>query len=117
MSAGVFDISATACHIGHMDKAEHGRRLKTAMASRGFDRTVIADAVGVRVRTVTNWTSGKTMPPPAHHQALRRLLGPYDDDGDAVEVALATSELSGWRQDAVRSVYRKHLDEQHSEAI
>lgn len=100
-----------------MTKVEHGRRLKTAMAARGFDRNVVADAVGVRVRTVTNWTSGKTMPPPVHHQALHRLLGPYDSNGDAVEVALATSELSGWRQDAVRSVYRKHLEDQRSEAI
>lgn len=100
-----------------MDKAEHGRRLKAAMAEHGFDRQVIADATDVKVRTVTNWTSGQTMPPPVMLTKLRKLLGPYDDLGDPVEVALARSELPGWRQDAVRSAYRKHLHEHRSQAV
>ena len=48
-----------------MDKAEHAARLRAAMATRNADRRVVADAVGVSVRTVTNWSTGATMPNPA----------------------------------------------------
>lgn len=98
-----------------MDKAEHGRRLKSAMAAARVDRQVAADAAGVKTRTVTNWTSGATMPSEAERMALRDLLGPYDSPGDPVEVALSHSELIDWRQDAVRSEYRRHLQEQRKE--
>lgn len=100
-----------------MDKAEHGRRLKSAMAARGFTREQIADATGVNVRTVTNWTTGKTSTPEMNKATLRRMLGEYDSTGDPVEVALSHSELTDWRQDAVRSAYRRHLHEQRSEAV
>lgn len=100
-----------------MDKAEHGRLLKSAMSAAGVNRQAIADATGVRVRTVTNWTRGETWPSESDRAKLRRLLGPYDDDGDAVELALSRSTLNDWRQDAVRSVYRRHLHEQRAEDV
>lgn len=99
-----------------MDKQQHGLRLKAAMAAQGKDRSVVADAVGVKVRTVTNWTSGATMPSDREREALRRLLGRYDDMGDPVEVAVRQSELHEWRQDAVLSTYKRNLHEQRGEA-
>lgn len=98
-----------------MDKAEHGRRLKGAMATQAKGRDLVADYTGVKVRTVTNWTSGATMPSDKERAALRRLLGNYDDPGDPVEVAVRQSELREWRQDAVLSVYKRNLHEQRSE--
>lgn len=98
-----------------MDKAEHGRRLKGAMAAQAKDRQVVADYTGVKVRTVTNWTSGATMPSDTERAALRRLLGAYDDPGDPVEVAVRQSELQEWRQDAVLSTYKRNLHEQRGE--
>lgn len=99
-----------------MDKAEHGRRLKAAMAARAVGRETVADVADVKVRTVTNWTSGSTMPSDKERVALRRLLGPYDEPGDPVEVALGQSELVEWRRDAVRSVYKRNLYEQREQA-
>lgn len=99
-----------------MDKHEHGTRLKTAMAARGMGRDVVADAADVKPRTVTNWTSGATMPSEKERAALRRLLGAYDDPGDPVEVAVRHSELVDWRQDAVLSTYKRNLYEQRGEA-
>jgi len=98
-----------------MDKTEHGKRLRAAIAARRFDRQVIADATGVRPRTVTNWTTGKTMPSAVEREALKRLLGEYDAAGDQVEVAVRSSELQEWRQDAVLSFYKRNLHEQHGE--
>lgn len=102
-------------HAESVDKRQHGSRLKAAMAARGYDRQVVADSAGVRVRTVTNWTSGSTMPSGVEREALRRLLGPYDSDGDPVEVAVRSSGLSDWRQDAVLSFYKRNLAEQRAE--
>lgn len=99
-----------------MDKREHGLRLKAAMASRGLGREVVADTAGVKTRTVTNWTSGSTMPSEAERVVLRRLLGAYDSLGDPVEVAVRSSELVEWRQDAVLSIYKRNLHEQRAEA-
>lgn len=99
-----------------MDKAEHGPLLKAAMARHSYSRADVANELGVKVRTVTNWTSGATMPDAGDLERLRRMLGPYDAAGDPVEVAIANSELVDWRQDAVRSVYRRNLHEQRGEA-
>ena len=99
-----------------MDKVEHGRRLKAAMGSRGYDRQVVADATGVNKRTVTNWTSGSTMPSGLEREHLRRLLPGYDSQGDPVEVAVRSSELTEWRKDAVLSFYKRNLHEQQAEA-
>lgn len=98
-----------------MEKREHGDRLRAAMAHRGYDRQVIADAVGVGVRTVTNWTTGATMPSATQRGALRSLLGEYDAAGDPVEIAIRSSELHDWRQDAVLSFYKRNLHEQRGE--
>ena len=95
-----------------MHKGEHGDRLKAAMARRRLDRQTVADAAGVKPRTVTNWTSGTTMPSDSERLALRRLLGDYDNPGDPVEVAVRSSELVGWRQNAVISEYQRHQFEQ-----
>lgn len=95
-----------------MDKMEHGVRLAEAMARTQSDRTVVADALGVNVRTVTNWKNGKTLPNNAERAALRRLFGDYDNPGDPVEVAIRTSGLTEWRQDTVIGFYKKHLAEQ-----
>lgn len=100
-----------------MDKREHGSRLKTAMSAKGFDRQMVADATGVRVRTVTNWTTGSTMPSAREREDLRRLFGDYDAVGDPVEVAVRGSELSAWRQSAVLSEYQKHLHQQRAEEV
>lgn len=97
-----------------MDKQEHGQRLKAAMASRGLGRERIAGLLDVATRTVTNWTSGKTMPSDAERVKLRETLGPYDSPGDPVEVALSQSELIDWRRDEVRATYRRNLHEQRS---
>jgi len=86
------------------------------MAAKGFDRRVVADATGVQVRTVTNWTTGATMPSSTERASLRRLLGEYDVDGDPVEVAIRASVLVDWRQDLVLSHYKRNLHEQIAEA-
>lgn len=98
-----------------MDKLEHGRRLKQAMARKGVGRDAVADAAGVKSRTVTNWTSGATMPSERERAALQVLFPGYDSIGDPVEVAVRSSELHEWRQDAVLSVYKRNLYEQRAE--
>lgn len=98
-----------------MDKAEHGRRLKAAMARKGYDRTAVANWVNVKPRTVTNWTSGSTLPTAMQREALRKALGPYDEAGDPVELAVRGSSLIKWRQDAVITEYERHRHEQHRE--
>lgn len=98
-----------------MDKAEHAARLRTAMAERRLSRTTVADAVEVKVRTVTNWTTGETLPAEQDRIKLRNLLGPYDQTGDPVEVAIRRSGLSEWRQDILIGTYKKHLYEQGEE--
>lgn len=90
--------------------------LKAAIGARRLSRNVVADATNVKPRTVTNWTSGSTMPTEAEKAVLRQLLGPYDDPGDPVEVALRRSELQPWRQSQVIAEYQRHLHEQQREA-
>lgn len=85
------------------------------MAARRLDRRVIADATGVKPRTVTNWTSGVTEPLEPEKAALRRILGDYDNPGDPVEVAVRSSELLEWRQDLVLAHYKRNLHEQRAQ--
>lgn len=94
------------------DKETHGALLKKAIAVAGIDRLIVADAAGVKTRTVTNWTRGATMPSDREKVALRKLLGPYDTAGDQVEQAIRQSELSEWRQDTVVGFYKRNLAEQ-----
>lgn len=95
-----------------MDKAEHGRRLKQAMSDQGLDRQAVGDIAGATPRTVTNWTTGYSMPNGEQRQLLRRALGPYDSEGDPVEVAVRASRLTEDRQYAVIGTYKRHLREQ-----
>lgn len=95
-----------------MEKEEHAKRLRQAMARTGTSRVVIADLVGKTTRTVTNWTTGHAMPDPADRAKLRRLLGDYDDPGDPVELAVRNSRLTEDRQYVVLGTYKRQLREQ-----
>lgn len=98
-----------------MNKAEHGAKLRAAMAEQERSRETVADVTGVSPRTVTNWTTGQTMPDDTDRAKLRRLLGNYDDPGDPVEVAIRRSELVEWRQDTVVGFYKRNLSEQRED--
>lgn len=95
-----------------MEKAEHGARLRTAMAAAPMERGVVADAVGVNIRTVTNWTTGKTMPSDRERHLLRQLFPGYDAPGDPVEIAIMNSELTEDRRYALVGTYKRLLREQ-----
>lgn len=77
-----------------------------------MDRGVVAVAADVNKRTVTNWTTGQTMPSERERAALRKLLPGYDDPGDPVEVAIMNSELTEDRRYALVGVYKRMLREQ-----
>lgn len=99
-----------------MDKVEHGLRLKAAIAATpGCDRKVVAGWTNRDVRTVTNWTTGKTMPSDAERARLREAFPGYDDPGDPVEIAVRTSRLTEDRQYAVLGTYKRQLREQDEE--
>lgn len=100
-----------------MDKEVHGRLLEQAMTKQRVGRKAVAEVVGKSTRTVTNWTSGYTMPTLHERELLRGMLGPYDAEGDAVEVAVRQSSLVKWRQDAVISTYERHLYDQGREEV
>lgn len=91
----------------------YGSRLQAARKRAGIrSQEALGDAVGVSGKTIRNYETGRTKPDAEMRGRLREILGQFDAEGDAVEVALANSELVDWRQDAVRSVYRKNLSEQ-----
>lgn len=100
-----------------MNKGEHGRRLARAIGARRLSRDTVADAAGVKPRTVTNWTSGATMPSERERDALHQLLGDYDAEGDPVEIAVRASVLTEDRQDTVVGFYKRHLREQREAAV
>lgn len=100
-----------------MEKAEHADRLKTALAAKRLDRQALADALGVNVRTVTNWQTGATMPSESQRVALRQLLGNYDAPGDPVEIAVRASELTEDRQYDVIGYYKRRLREQRERDV
>lgn len=97
------------------DKRTHGQQLSQAMDAQAKGRKAIADLLGVNVRTVTNWTTGRTMPTEGEKTILRAELGNYDAPGDLVESAIRRSGLVEWRQDAVISEYKRHLYDQGRE--
>lgn len=101
----------------HMNKEQHAEALRRAIAEKRLSRAVVADYAEVGERTVTNWTTAKTMPSDRERVRLRELLGDYEATagGDAVEMAVRRSQLIEWRQDAVISTYKKHLYEQARE--
>lgn len=112
LAATKFDISTAVRHSWDMDKQEHGARLKAAIARRRLSREDVAEAASVKPRTVTNWTSGVTMPSDVERVLLRELLGDYDNPGDPVEVAVRGSRLTEDRQYTVLGVYKRELREQ-----
>lgn len=91
-----------------------GKRLAAARKAAGFrSQESLGDQLGVSARTVRNWEIDAHSVPVEHRAKITELLGTnVFAQGDAVEIALANSELVDWRQDAVRSVYRKNLAEQ-----
>lgn len=109
-------FSAEDCgSLWRMDKQEHGARLERAMSEGDKTRGDVADVVGVSVRTVTNWTSGKTLPTGRERASLRKLFPGYDAPGDQVERAVRESRLTEWRQDSLIGEYKRHLHEQRGE--
>lgn len=96
-----------------MDATEHGRLLKTAMARRGMSRDDLASLVEVGVRTVTNWTTGKTMPSDTDRAKLANVFPDYAAAGDPIEVAVMTSEeLTEDRKYVLLGTYKRLLREQ-----
>lgn len=95
-----------------MEKKEHGAKLKTALAARGWERKDLVAAVNVSLRTVTNWTTGANLPNDNDRQVLRKLFPGYDDPGDAVEVAIMSSHLTEDRKYALIGNYKRLLREQ-----
>lgn len=100
-----------------MEKQEHARRLRQAIATSEHDRADIIEATGKGYRTVSNWVSETkpTMPDDRDRAILRRLFPGYDTAGDPVIVAISRSELDEWRKDTVKGFYRKHVAEQEEE--
>lgn len=95
-----------------MEKGEHAAKLRAAIARAGFSRQVVADAVGVNSRTVTNWTTGAHMPGDRERERLRRVLPGYDDPGDPVENAVHTSQLTEDRRYELIAFYKRLVREQ-----
>lgn len=94
-----------------------GARLQAARKRAGIKtQEALGDLVGVSGKTIRNYETGKTRPDAGTLEVLRSHLGHFDAEGDAVEVALANSELIDWRQDSVRAEYRRHLAEQRDQA-
>lgn len=98
--------------VGHV-KETYGSRLQAARKRAGYrSQQALGDRLGVSSKTIRNYETDVYLPPADMRDELRRVLGHFDAEGDAVEVAIANSELVDWRQDAVRSVYRRNLSEQ-----
>lgn len=98
-----------------------GERIRRLRESRRWTQDHMAELLAVSAKTVSNWESGRNSPRNSMG-ALRELFGdaldggaPAEETGDAVEVAIKQSELIDWRQDEVRSVYRRNLHEQRGE--
>ncbi len=87
------------------------------MSLRNVSQGTLATAVDRSKRTIGNWTSQTkpTVPTEREREMLRRLLGPYDAAGDAVEVAVANSELTEDRQHEVLATYKRLLRQQFTE--
>lgn len=77
----------------------------------------LGDALGLSSKTIRNYETGATTPDASTKANLRRLLGDFDEPGDAVESAIRRSELTEWRKAAVISEYQRHLYEQRAQAV
>lgn len=91
----------------------YGTRLAAARKRAGYrSQQALGDVVNLSGRQIRNYENDVQLPPHEMRETLRGLLGNFDAEGDAVMVAIANSELDDWRQDEVRSVYRRNLAEQ-----
>src|SRR5688572_8588120 len=96
----------------------YGQRLQAARKMAGYKtQQALGDVIGVSSKTIRNYKTGATSPDAATKATLRRLLGDFDDPGDAVESAIRRSELTDWRKAAVISEYQRHLYEQRAQAV
>lgn len=99
---------------------ELGKRIQRERRLRSWSQGELGEKVGVTAKSVSNWESGRHDPRSAV-PLLEEVFGvslSEDDPAevrDRVESAIAASELVPWRQDAVRSVYRKNLEAQRDE--
>ena len=102
-----------------MDREQHARALRLAMAGRRLRNQGLADLAGVSLKTVGNWISETkpTMPSEADRMTLRRIFPNYEKGvSDPVEAALAQTDLAVHRQRAVLAEYERHVYEQQREA-
>lgn len=94
-----------------------GTRLQIARKRAGFrTQQALADLLGISGRTIRNYELGKTRPDAATLDALRKTLGEFDAEGDAVEVAVRNSRLTEDRQYVVLGTYKRQLREQDEAA-
>lgn len=101
-----------------MDKAEHARRLRAAIAtSRKYSRADVGVATGKGYRTVSNWVSESRpmMPSDKDRAILREMFPGYDEGGDGVEIAIKHSRLTEDRQYVVLGTYKRELRLQDEE--
>lgn len=102
-----------------MENESLGERIKRLREARHWTQSELADFMGVTAKSISNWESGRNHPR-SRMGSLQELFGQaLEDDGvelgDDVEIAIAKSDLDGWRKDEVRSVYRRNRDQQRSE--
>lgn len=97
----------------------YGDRLQAARKRAGFTtQESLGDAIGVSGRTIRAWEKRATPPDdPTKRDALHKVLGEFDTEGDPVEVALYRSELVEWRRDTVTGFYKMHLTQQRQENV
>lgn len=95
-----------------------GRRLQRARKLAGITKQqTLGDLIGVSQKTIRNWETDRVNPEnisPEHRLLLREVLGPWDDEGDAVIAAIKRTELMEWRQGALISEYQRHVAEQEA---
>lgn len=112
------DFQKESCDASGMEKAEHAKRLRDAIAtSRRYGRTDIEAATGKGYRTVSNWVSESKpmMPSDKDRATLRKMFPGYDEAGDPVEVAVRQSRLTEDRQYTVLGTYKRELRLQDEE--
>lgn len=95
-------------------KRWHAERLRRAIGGNPERRQLVGTVTGKSYRTVGNWISEKkpTLPTDEQRQAIRDVLGDYDHEGDAVERAVFSSELTEDRAFDVVGYYKRRLREQ-----
>lgn len=94
-------------------ETSYGKRLQAARKEAGYrTQEALGDQIGRSGRAVRNWETGANTPDDAIKAELRRLLGPFDSEGDPVEVAIKQSGLTEDRQHDVIGYYLKRVREQ-----